>query len=70
MDKIKKQGWMIYFFDQEELLNVSGIYSSEETARGILREKPYKSLDDLHIQIKYKIMKVDIFDDSFTPMKV
>ena len=54
------KGWLIYCLDQYDHLQVLGVYTNENIARSVIREHPYKSNDDLTIQIKYKIMEVII----------
>lgn len=54
-------GWMVYCFDEEELLIVECVYKTEYAARGFVKETPYFCVsDDVNDRIKYKIKKIHI----------
>lgn len=54
-------GWLVYCFDEEELLIVECVYKTEDGARGFVKENPYFYIsDDVNNSIKYKIKKIYI----------
>lgn len=38
---VDEYGWLVYCFDEEELLIVECVYKTEDGARGFTKETPY-----------------------------
>ena len=61
ISNFQEYGWLVYCYDDEDILFVQCVYKTEDDARWFLRETPYFYISsDINECIKFKIKKIEI----------